>query len=262
MNWGPAQKTLEQVLALQYADVREGLMTGIEGHLTCVSARADLPIRSFIGLPVSVEMTTDRGRLHTINGIVTDVRTGQSDGSLTCYQLTIRDVLSVMERRTNSRLFRTKSLPDILAVLLQEWRQRSSALAGAFEFDLSGLQGERYPARELTRQVNESDAHFIRRLLRRDGATVFVKAGKAGERANGNANDTPVHTLVFADDSMKLPETVAGTVRYHRDAATEERDSITLWATSRRLIPGKIVRPTWDYKSGRMSQTEQATIVD
>ena len=150
-------------------------------------------------------MTTDRGRLHTINGIVTDVRTGQSDGSLTCYQLTIRDVLSVMERRTNSRLFRTKNLPDILAVLLQEWRQRSSALAGAFEFDLSGLQGERYPARELTRQVNESDAHFIRRLLRRDGATVFVKAGKAGERANGNANDTPVHTLVFADDSMKLP---------------------------------------------------------
>lgn len=262
MNWGPAQKTLEHVLALQYADIREGLMTGIEGHLTCVSARADLPIRSFIGLPVSVEMTTDRGRLHTINGIVTDVRTGQSDGSLTCYQLTIRDVLSVMERRTNSRLFRTKNLPDILGVLLQEWRQRSSALAGAFEFDLSGLQGERYPARELTRQVNESDAHFIRRLLRRDGATVFVKAGKAGERANGNANDTPVHTLVFADDSMKLPETVAGTVRYHRDAATEERDSITLWATSRSLIPGKIVRPTWDYKTGRMSQTEQATIVD
>ncbi|MCQ4437582.1 contractile injection system protein, VgrG/Pvc8 family, partial [Clostridioides difficile] len=81
MNGGPAQKTLEQVLALQYADIREGLMTGIEGHLTCVSARADLPIRSFIGLPVSVEMTTDRGRLHTINGIVTEVRAGQSDGS-------------------------------------------------------------------------------------------------------------------------------------------------------------------------------------
>lgn len=155
-------------------------MTGIAGHLTCVSARADLPIRSPIGLPVSGQMTTDRGRLHAINAIVTDVRVGQSDGSLACCQLTIRDVLSVMERRTNSRLFRTKSLPDILDVLLQEWRQRSPALARAFEFDLSGL--------------------------RRDGATVFAKAGKAGDKNDGAAADTPIHTLVFADDPMKLPE--------------------------------------------------------
>ncbi|KVN13151.1 type IV secretion protein Rhs [Burkholderia stagnalis] len=262
LNWGQAQRTLEQVLALQYADIREGLMTGIAGHLTCVSARADLPIRSLIGLPVSVQMTTDRGRLHAINGIVTDVRAGQSDGSLACYQLTIRDVLSVMERRTNSRIFRSKSLPDILDVLLHEWRQRSPALARAFEFDLSGLRRERYPARELTRQVNESDAHFIRRLLRRDGATVFAKAGKSGDRNDGAAADTPIHTLVFTDDPMKLPETEAGTVRYHRDAATEARDSITLWATRRSLIPGSVARPTWDYKNGRMSQTEQATIVD
>ena len=262
LNWGQAQRTLEQVLALQYADIREGLMTGIAGHLTCVSARADLPIRSLIGLPVSVQMTTDRGRLHAINGIVTDVRAGQSDGSLACYQLTIRDVLSVMERRTNSRIFRSKSLPDILDVLLHEWRQRSPVLARAFEFDLSGLRRERYPARELTRQVNESDAHFIRRLLRRDGATVFAKAGKSGDRNDGAVADTPIHTLVFTDDPMKLPETEAGTVRYHRDAATEARDSITLWATRRSLIPGSVARPTWDYKNGRMSQTEQATIVD
>ena len=157
-------------------------MTGIEGHLTCVSARADLPIRSFIGLPVSVEMTTDRGRLHTINGIVTDVRTGQSDGSLTCYQLTIRDVLSVMERRTNSRLFRTKNLPDILAVLLQGWRQRSSALAGAFEFDLSGLQGERY------RRVNSRGRSTSRTRTSSGGccgATARLSSSRQARPASG-----------------------------------------------------------------------------
>jgi type VI secretion system secreted protein VgrG len=261
LEWGTSQRTLQQVLILHRLDITEGLMSGINGNLTCVSSRADLPEKAFLALPVSVQMVTDRGQLHSINGIVTDVRAGQSDGSLSCYQLTIRDALSVMERRTNSRIFRSKTLPDILGILMQEWRQRSPTFASAFDFDLSALNRDRYPVREVTRQVNETDAQFIRRLLRRDGANVFVKAGKATGNS-GHGNDTPVHTLVFFDDPMKLPQAGTGTIRFHRDAATEERDSITLWSTTRSLIPGSVKRTTPDYKSGTVTQTEQPTIID
>lgn len=260
LEWGNGQSTLQQVLLLQRLDITEGLMSGINGYLTCVSARADLPEKGFLGVPVSVQMVTDRGQLHAVNGIVTDVRAGQSDGSLTSYQLTIRDALSVMERRTNSRIFRSSALPDILRTLMQEWRQRSPALARSFEFDLSGVTSSRYPVREVTRQVNETDAQFIRRLLRRDGVNVFARAG-AGT-GGSVANDTPVHTLVFFDDPTSLPEAATGDLRFHRDAATEERDSITLWSTIRSLIPGSVKRATADYKSGSMTQTQQPTIVD
>lgn len=259
LNFGKAQDTLGHLLALQHADIREGLMTGVHGYLTCVCARRDLAPTLFIGVPVSVRLVTDRGQLRTINAIIRDVQIGQSDGELTVYQLTICDALSLMDKRINSRIFLKRSVVDILAVMLDQWRQRSQTLASAFEYDLSLLDTSRYPARELTRQVNESDAAFLRRLLRREGISVFVRAGAA---QNGGA-ETPVHTLVFCDDPMRLPKASAGTVRLHpRDAGTEQRDTITLFALHRRLIPGMTARPSWDYKKARMDESTAAAAID
>ncbi|UOB54736.1 type VI secretion system tip protein VgrG [Burkholderia pyrrocinia] len=262
LNFGRLQSTLGHLLALQHANVREGLMAGIHGHLTCVSARHDLSPKLFIGVPISVRLVTDRGQLHLINAIVQDVQIGQSDGELCVYQLTVCDALSLMDKRTNSRVFRKLSVVDILGTLFNEWRQRSPALARAFEFDLSGLRRDRYPARELTRQVNESDAKFVRRLLRREGITIFAKAGAAqGERTAHD--DTPIHTLVCCDDPGALPEAPAGTVRLHpRDAGTEERDTVTLFALHARLVPGMTSRPSWDYKKARIDESTAAGSVD
>ncbi len=47
-------------------DIGEGLCSGIVGHVTCLSTRADLPLNAFIGLLLSVQMGTDRGALHRI----------------------------------------------------------------------------------------------------------------------------------------------------------------------------------------------------
>lgn len=237
-------------------------MTGIHGHLTCVSPRNDLSPRLFLGVPVSLRLVTDRGQLHVVNAIIRDVQIGQSDGELCVYQLTVCDALSLMDKRTNSRVFRQSSVIDILATLFNEWRQRSPALAAAFEFDLSHLSRDRYPARELTRQVNESDAQFVRRLLRREGITVFARSGSAKDARNVH-DDTPVHTLVCCDDPASLPEAPAGVVRLHpRDAGTEERDTVTLFALRQQLAPGKAGRPSWDYKKARIDESVVATSVD
>ncbi|WP_341313473.1 type VI secretion system Vgr family protein [Paraburkholderia sp. IMGN_8] len=263
LQWGHAQKALEQVLVIQRIDIREGLCAGIEGHLTCVSTRADLPLKAFIGLPVSVQLVTDRGAIHQICGLVTDARAGQSDGSLATYQLIIRDALSVLERRVNTRIFRTKNVPDVIEILLREWQKKSPALASAFDFDLAGINRSQYPVRELIFQFHESDADFIRRLCRRDGIAWFTAAGKRGQApSDSGGSDIPVHTLVLFDDPMKLPESAAGTIRYHRDAATEERDSVTLWSASQQLVPGSVQRASWDYKAGIMAQASESNIVD
>nr|WP_241025348.1 type VI secretion system Vgr family protein [Burkholderia sp. Ac-20384] len=251
-----------RLLALQHANVHEGLMTGIHGHLTCVSTRHDLPPKLFIGVPVSVRLVTDRGQLHVINAIIQNVQIGQSDGELCVYQLTVCDALSLMDKRTNSRVFRKQSVVDILAVMFNEWRQRSPALARAFEFDLSFLNRDRYPPRELTRQVNETDAAFVRRLLRREGISIFAKAGTAKGSSSGQ-EDTPVHTLVCCDNPDSLQESGAGTVRLHpRDAGTEERDTVTLFALHARLVPGAASRPSWDYKKARIDESTVAGSVD
>ncbi|WP_342613509.1 type VI secretion system Vgr family protein [Burkholderia ambifaria] len=262
LNFGKAQGALGHLLALQHAHVHEGLMSGIQGHLTCVSTRHNLPPQLFLGVPISMRLVTDRGQLHFVNAIVRDVQIGQSDGELCVYQLTVCDALSLMDKRTNSRVFRQLSVVDILGTLFNEWRQRSPALAAAFEFDLSGLHRDRYPARELTRQINESDAKFVRRLLRREGITVFARARAAATARNGH-DETPVHTLVCCDDPASLPEAPAGSVRLHpRDAATEERDTVTLFALHQQLTPGKAGRPSWDYKKARIDESVVSTSLD
>ncbi|WDR88166.1 type VI secretion system Vgr family protein [Burkholderia ambifaria] len=255
LHFGRAQRAVGHLLALHHADIHEGLMSGIEGQLTCVSTHDHLSPALFLGLPVSVRVTADRGGVRAINAIVREVRTGQSDGELTVYQLQVCDALSLMEGRTNARVFRSRSVPEILTTLMNEWKQRSYALARAFDFDLSGLQADRYPVREFTRQVNESDARFIRRLLRREGITVFAQAAPVG-RVHGITDEPPVHTLVFCDDPHCLKEAPAGALRLHpRDAGAAQRDTVTLFAHRQRLSSGKVRRPSWDYKTARIDDS-------
>ncbi|KUZ01771.1 type IV secretion protein Rhs [Burkholderia territorii] len=261
LNWGKAQSALESRIALQHASIHESMMTGINGYLTCISQQGDLPPKLFIGAPVSVGLATDRGQVHKINAIVSAVQIGRTDGELTIYQFTVTDAVNLLQKRTNSRIFRHASVVDVLGVVLNEWRQRSVALAQAFEFDLSQLDRSRYPSRSFIRQVNETDARFISRIARRDGITMFVRAG----RASGDAKDgdPPVHTLVFCDDPQKLSESTAGTVRVHpRDAGTEQRDAITALTMRQQLISGESARPSWDYRYARVDQSSTSTKID
>ena len=263
LQWGSQDKALGASLLPQRIDIREGMFTGIEGHITCLSTRSDLPLNAFIGMPISVQTVTDLGNLHAVNGLVTDVRSGESDGSLASYQITMRDALSVMDARINTRVFRSQSIPDILQVMFSEWRTRSTTMASAFDFDLSGLTADNHPKREYTQQINESDAHFVQRLCRREGISWYISAGKRGSNAtSAAADDSPVHTLVLFDNNAGLKQSATGAVRYHRDAATEERDSITQFSLSQKLIPGFIDNATWDSKDVRMSRVQSPTTVD
>ncbi len=128
----------------QHVDIRESLFGGIDGCLSCISTTAGLPLSLFLGLPVSVQLVTDDGGLHTINGIIVDAREGESDNSLSTYQLFIRDALSILERRINTRIFRQLSVLDIVQTLVREWRQNSSVLAGAFYIDVSNVDRTRF----------------------------------------------------------------------------------------------------------------------
>ncbi|MGN6084388.1 contractile injection system protein, VgrG/Pvc8 family, partial [Trinickia sp.] len=130
LGFGERQQQLEDVLLPQRVDIQESLFGGIDGCISCISTTAGLPLTLFIGLPVSVRLVTDTGGLRAINGIVVDAREGESDNSLSTYQLFIRDALSILERRINTRIFRQSNVLDIIQTLVGEWRKNSSVLAG------------------------------------------------------------------------------------------------------------------------------------
>lgn len=246
-----AEGLSDDILLPQRITGVEAICGGIDYRVSCVASAPTLPLKELIALPAEIQVVTDRGQLRSICGIVTEARSGDSDGALATYQLVLRDALAVMEKRVNSRIFRSQSELEIVQLLFDEWRHANAVLAGAFEYELDPLLDTHlYPPREQTMQYNESDAAFVRRLLRRRGISWTVRPGRSRATSADPVHDrTPAHTLVLFADGGGLPESAAGAVRYHRDAATEQCDTITSWGAARTLQPGSVTRHSWDYKN-------------
>ena len=260
-----AEELADDILLPQRFTGSEAICGGLEYRVSCVASDPTLPLKELIALPAELQVVTDRGQLRSICGIVTEARSGDSDGALATYQLVLHDALSVMEKRVNSRIFRFQNELEIVQVLFDEWRHANAVLAGAFEYELDPLLDMRlYPPREQTMQYNESDAAFVRRLLRRRGISWAVRPGRSRSTSVDPLHDRiPAHTLVLFADANHLPQNAAGAVRYHRDDATEERDTITSWGAARTLQAGSATRHSWDYKNpgaqGFMSTTARTS---
>ncbi|ONN67622.1 type VI secretion system Vgr family protein [Herbaspirillum sp. VT-16-41] len=263
---GLARNKYSDVLLLQSMDVSETLCGGVLGHLTCLSPQVGLPLKDLIGTPLSVQIVTAEQGLHSISGIITDARAGQSDGALAVYQLTVRDALSILDGRINHRVFRRKSVPAVIDILLREWRHRSPTLGRAFDFDTNLLNKRAYPEREFIHQFHESDAHFIRRLCKREGIGWFIAHGPRLAPHELEAKDGRLmggeHRLVLFDTPLDLPRGVAEEVRFHRAGATETSDSIQVWSSMQTLRPGSVARSSWDYKRAGVHQVQIPGLLD
>lgn len=243
--------SLSDLLLVRYVRGSESLCGGIEYRALCVADKAGLPLKQFTGIAAELQFVTDRGELHLISGIVAEVVEGESDGGLATYQLVIRDALTLMEKRVNTRIFRGASEVDITNTMLREWIRINPVLATSFDFL---LQTASYPAREFTMQYNESDAAFLRRLWRRRGLSWFFGPCPARDT---KVDGTPRHRLIVFDDAWTLARNAAGSVRYHRDAGTESRDSITAWHALRSLSTGRVTRYSWDGMQSAPQVAEQ-----
>ena len=245
------QTHTDDILLPQLVTGTESVCGGFEYHVNCVATSFSLPLKEFIGLPATLEFVTDRGRLRKVNGLILQASAGDSDGAIASYQLVIRDAMAFMEQRVNTRVFRTMSWPQIVTAVLKEWTQLNSATTGNVDFEFApGFRLDRYPEREQTIQFNESDAAFVRRLLARSGIAWYFRPGRnrAWRQETRGTEITSAHTLVLFDDQSDLTRNAAGVVRYHRDAATEERDSVTRWRAIRKFQAGSSSMFSWDYK--------------
>jgi type VI secretion system secreted protein VgrG len=227
-------------LLVKHVSGAESLCGGIEYRVLCIADTVGIPLKQFAAAAAELQFVTDRGALHIISGIVAEVAEGESDGGLATYQLVVRDALALMEKRVNTRVFRNASEVEITNTLLKEWISNNSVLAASFDF---ALHTTSYPAREFTMQYNESDAAFLRRLWKRRGLAWFFDPSSPGEK---HTDAFPRHRLVIFDDAWALAGNAAGIVRYHRDGATETRDSITTWHAMRSLSVGRVTRHSWD----------------
>ncbi|WP_229418864.1 type VI secretion system Vgr family protein [Pseudoduganella flava] len=240
------------VLLPQRVTCTEAVCGGIELRVYCVSLDVGLPLKELIGIAGAVHIVTDVGELRSICGIVTEVSQGESDGGLATYQLVLRDALAILDLTAGTRIFLDKTELEVVRILLTEARRDNPALAAAFEFCVdAALAARNFPRRRQIMQYNESTAGFVRRLLRRRGISWYFRPGHAESSDTEGDDDAPIHTMVLFADGKRLVRSPAGRVRFHRDNATEERDTITAWCGVRTLQPGRQTNFSWDYANPR-----------
>ncbi|MGZ3182148.1 MAG: type VI secretion system Vgr family protein [Telluria sp.] len=245
LNLGLPDGFRDDVLMPERVSGREAVCGGIEYRILCVADDATLALKDFLAAPAELQIVTDRGGLRTVCGFITEAASGQSDGALATYQLVLQDALALMERRSNTRVFRNMNELDVISTLVDEWRVKAPPLSRWFSLQVdAALAARELPRREFIMQHNESDAAFIRRLLKRRGIAWYFRPGRTAPDPSPAS-----HTLVLFDDPQRLPQSEAGAVRFHRDDGTEERDTITSWSAVRTLQPGSVTLHSWDYRN-------------
>lgn len=265
MHLGFPEGVASDVLLPQRVTGVEAICDGLEMRIYCLSLNAALPLKTLIGLPVEVQFVTDQGALRSICGIVAEASRGESDGGLATYQLVMRDALAILDLGVSSRVFLNQTELDVVHTVLSEARRDNPTLAATFEYEVEPTLGLcEFPVRRQIVQHNEGTGAFLRRLLKRRGISWFFRAGRASTaRASGGdagAAPAPAHTMVLFQDAQRLKLSTAGTIRFHRSSATEERDAITGFCAVRTLRPGRASRHSWDYNNPRGTVFMSASI--
>ncbi|CAI3159833.1 Actin cross-linking toxin VgrG1 [Acinetobacter oleivorans] len=237
-----SNQSLNQQVFLQRIEGEHTLNQGSVAELLCLSTNAHIALKQFIGCQVAVDQVTDTGQFFRTTGIITEASQGQSDGSLTIYNLTLKDPTALWHKRRNSRVFMNKSVRDISEILFKEWQGKSPLFASSLTLDTSGLAKD-YDVRPFVMQSNESDYDFLTRLWRSEGINWLVDESQLLV-ADPNASIQP-QVLRLIDDNQNYQALERRSLRYQRSSATEQFDTITQVKAERRLQPTSVHVQRW-----------------
>ncbi|MBJ8498875.1 type VI secretion system Vgr family protein [Acinetobacter oleivorans] len=237
-----SNQSLNQQVFLQRVEGEHTLNQGSVAELLCLSTNAHIALKQFIGCQVAVDQVTDAGQFFRTTGIITEASQGQSDGSLTIYNLTLKDPTALWHKRRNSRVFMNKSVRDISEILFKEWQGKSPLFASGLTLDTSGLTKD-YDVRPFVMQSNESDYDFLTRLWRSEGINWLVDESQLFV-TDPNASIQP-QVLRLIDDNQNYQALERRSLRYQRSSATEQFDTITQVKAERSLQPTSVHVQRW-----------------
>lgn len=237
-----SNQSLNQQVFLQRIEGEHTLNQGSVAELFCLSTNAHIALKQFIGCQVAIDQVTDMGQFFRTTGIITEASQGQSDGSLTIYNLTLKDPTALWHKRRNSRVFMNKSVRDISEILFKEWQGKSPLFASSLTLDTSGLTKD-YDVRPFVMQSNESDYDFLTRLWRSEGINWLIDESQLLV-TDPNASIQP-QVLRLIDENQNYKALERRNLRYQRSSATEQFDTITQVKAERSLQPTSVHIQRW-----------------
>jgi type VI secretion system secreted protein VgrG len=223
--------------------------------LTCLSPDAALELKHFNGQPVEIAIELPDSSERSITGLVSSSHQLSSDGGFARYELTIEPALALLRERRAARVFQDQSVMQIIGQILDEHRAANPIFQQSFAWqaDLS----KEYPSRSYCIQYRESDLEFIQRLAAEEGISY---------RFQYTPGDNPLHTVIFFDDPLSLPQNPQSNLRFgHAEPGLDKNpgeDVVKQWNGSRQLVPGLTSLASYDYKPVVTHHTQANSRID
>lgn len=160
---------------------KESVSGLFEFYVTLMSEKLDIRADDVMGKLGHVALKSENGR--EFSGHIARFVAGEVQGNnLRTYEIVLRPWFSFLRHTVNNRIFQNKTTKDIVSQIFSE--------QGLQDFDFRAQPGS---TREYCVQRNESDLHFVCRLLEEDGISYFF------EHAGGK------HKLILVDQASAFP---------------------------------------------------------
>ena len=259
----------------------EGLSVSYRYVLDCLSADTHLELKSLLGQSAEISLLLPDGGSRLLTGLVTHAAQAGADGGFAKYTLTIEPALATLAHRRNSRVFQDKTVPQIVACVLDEHISRNPAFTGVFQH--RNLLTQDYRLRSYCLQYRETDLAFIERLLAEEGISYRYRHGPEPDRSiqsgdgeqsdDSGKHELPQHTLILFDRNDDLPacqpededgsadpagsrashrtrpQTRNNRLRFHRTDGVETDDAIDTWTADRHIQSGRTTLASYDYQA-------------
>ncbi|MBH4007926.1 type VI secretion system tip protein VgrG [Pseudomonas aeruginosa] len=215
-----------QVLAF---NGHEGISRPYRFELELVGERAGLDLETFLHRPAFLAFTPQGQGVH---GLVYGAAQGDAGKRLTRYRLTLVPHLAYLAQRNNQRIFQHLTVPQIVALVLEE----HGILADAYRFQL----GTRYPEREYCVQYDESDLHFVQRPCAEEGIHFHFR------------HSAEAHLLVFGDDQTVFPRLGRPTAYVHDSGLVADEPVIKRFSLRLASRTTRTTRRDYDFEKPRL----------
>ena len=158
------------------------------------------------------------------NGYISQISLGEvNENNLRQYKLTMVPWLWFLSKTNNHRIFQEKTTKEIVTQVFKD--------LGFNDFDFKANGGKK---REYCIQHNESDLHFVSRLLEEDGIAYYFK------------HEQTKHTMVIVDQQNAYEECAETNLEYTKGSNTESQ--ISRWENGFNFQKGQWTLNDYNFK--------------
>lgn len=227
----------KDVLLLQAFEGKESLSELFEYQLDLLSENDDIDPTELVGQPVSFWVEYQDGESRYFHGIVNEFEYLGKGDRLSIYRAKVVPWLWLLNQNQDCRIFQEMSVPDIIADVFRQ--------AGFPDFDVSGIKSN-YASVEYCVQYNESDFHFVSRLMEEVGIFYFFD------------HEEGKHTLKLSDTTINCKECRDALVNCDDTLSQRHnRNEVRGWKRRYRFRPGKWAQTDYNFKDPQLSLLAQ-----